>query len=73
MGTGGIGHAAIGIAIAAASLVAGDATRVCAAQASTSPQAALPDSRQVIKRYCVTCHNGRLKTAGLALDNLDPL
>src|SRR5262245_48290226 len=30
---------------------------------------ALP--RNIINRYCVTCHNGRLKTAGLELDSLD--
>ena len=33
--------------------------------ASTSPQRALLD------RYCVTCHNQKTKTAGLALDALD--
>ena len=33
--------------------------------AATSPQRALVD------RYCVSCHNGRLKTANLALDSLD--
>jgi hypothetical protein len=27
--------------------------------------------RPVLDRYCVTCHNGRLKTAGLELDALD--
>jgi mono/diheme cytochrome c family protein len=26
----------------------------------------------IINKYCVTCHNSRLKTAGLALDRLDP-
>ena len=29
------------------------------------------DPRPVLDRYCVTCHNDRLKTAGLALDALD--
>ncbi len=28
-------------------------------------------SRQVIDRYCVTCHNERLETAGLQLDRID--
>jgi len=37
-----------------------------AAAASTSPPRALVD------QYCVTCHNARLKTGGLALDGLDP-
>jgi hypothetical protein len=27
--------------------------------------------RPVIDRYCITCHNEKLKTAGLALDGLD--
>ena len=27
--------------------------------------------RQLVDRYCVTCHNQRLKTAGLMLDTLD--
>src|SRR5262249_32946558 len=33
------------------------------------------DAHAVISRYCATCHNGRLKTAGLVLDtlNLDTL
>ena len=31
------------------------------------------DSRQaLLKRYCITCHNERLKTGNLALDALDP-
>jgi mono/diheme cytochrome c family protein len=29
------------------------------------------DHRAVLNRYCVTCHNQRLKTGGLALDTLD--
>src|SRR5579871_1090310 len=28
--------------------------------------------REVLNTYCVTCHNTRLKTAGLTLDTLDP-
>ena len=30
-----------------------------------------PDYGAVVTKYCVTCHNQRLKTAGLALDTLD--
>jgi cytochrome c551/c552 len=34
--------------------------------------AAEPDNhRALLDKYCVTCHNQRLKTAGLALDTLD--
>jgi cytochrome c551/c552 len=29
-------------------------------------------TRALLDQYCVTCHNERLKTAGLALDRLDP-
>ena len=28
------------------------------------------DPRAALKRYCIGCHNSRLKTAGLALDAL---
>src|SRR5690349_24206450 len=28
--------------------------------------------RAVLDKYCVTCHNQKLRTAGLALDTLDP-
>ena len=38
---------------------------VAAAQADTS------SPRAVLDRYCVTCHNQRLKSGGLALDALD--
>ncbi len=40
-----------------------------------APQAsarAVSADRALLDRYCVTCHNARLKTAGLALDGLDP-
>jgi len=30
------------------------------------------DARATLDRYCVTCHNARTRTAGLALDTLDP-
>ncbi len=39
-------------------------------QAAPVSSAAAPD-RAVIDTYCVTCHNQRLKTGGLALDTLD--
>ena len=42
-------------------------------QSSPSSGAATPGSsqRQVLDRYCVTCHNQKLKTAGLMLDEAD--
>ena len=30
-----------------------------------------PASRAILDSYCVTCHNQRLKTAGLVLDAVD--
>ena len=38
---------------------------------SLSPPSSSSDARAVVNRYCVTCHNGRAKTAGLVLDALD--
>ena len=40
--------------------------------ASFSQAPAPPDTRAVLDTYCVTCHNQRLKTAGLTLDTVDP-
>ena len=43
-----------------------------AAPAATGGQGSgPPPPRAVLDKYCVTCHNQRLKTAGLALDALD--
>ena len=28
-------------------------------------------SQEALDKYCITCHNQRLRTGGLALDNLD--
>ena len=39
--------------------------RVAAAAPAAAP------SRALLDRYCVTCHNERLKTAGLTLDDVD--
>jgi mono/diheme cytochrome c family protein len=41
------------------------------AQLAAAPAAAHPEYGAVVTKYCVTCHNQRLKTAGLALDTLD--
>ncbi|MGE3957825.1 MAG: DUF1592 domain-containing protein [Vicinamibacterales bacterium] len=40
-----------------------------AVQGQASPARA--DHQATIRRYCVTCHNQRLKTAGLTLDTID--
>ena len=35
------------------------------------PSHASSDQRALLDQYCVTCHNSRLKTGGLALDSVD--
>jgi len=48
-----------------------------AVAAHPQQQSAAPDAAQVqanqalVKRYCATCHNEKLKTGGLTLENLD--
>ena len=41
------------------------------AEASEQPGASGGWQRELLDRYCVTCHNGRMRTAGLALDEHD--
>jgi mono/diheme cytochrome c family protein len=43
-----------------------------AARGAQEPAASPPPPRAVFDKYCVGCHNQRVKTAGLALDALDP-
>ena len=65
-----------GLALAAsAALPAGLSAQ---APAASEPRAAAPadaaaSSRQLLDRYCVTCHNDRLETAGLSLQEIDTL
>jgi len=40
-------------------------------QGGAASAAAPSPARTLVTTYCVTCHNQRLKTANLALDNLD--
>src|ERR1700693_3957138 len=49
------------------------ATHLQAARQEPSSPSASPASSQraLLNRYCVTCHNERLKTAGLMLDRMD--
>jgi len=50
-------------------LLAGGALAVVVSGAQTTSPVA--DSRAFFDKYCVTCHNQKLHTAGLALDSLD--
>ena len=63
-------HVLRGVAACAAAMAL--AVTVSASPADTAPAVASPaDLRDNINKYCVTCHNSRLKTAGLTLDVLD--
>ena len=42
-----------------------------AAGAQARPDSAAAQAQALLDRYCVTCHNARLRTGGLALDGLD--
>src|SRR4249920_1785972 len=68
------GRASI-VVLALCGLIAGapSGTRI-AAQIRPAPApvpAPVPDVRTVLDTYCITCHNQRLRTGGLALDRLD--
>ena len=41
------------------------------AQGGTTSATATTPARELVTTYCVTCHNQRLKTANLTLDNVD--
>jgi hypothetical protein len=43
-----------------------------AAGLTLGQNAGAPSTRAALDQYCVTCHNQKLKTAGLALDTMDP-
>ena len=55
-----------------AALLTGAALAGGPALAAGGQDAAAPPSRALFDRYCVACHNQRLRTGGLALDEVDP-
>ena len=59
------------VATISATLSAKQAGTPVPAQGGTLSAADTSPARELVKTYCVTCHNERLKTAGLALDNVD--
>src|ERR1700676_1567585 len=61
---------AVALWMGVACIAAGSAN---AAQRQSSTSTPFPGSQYqaVLDHYCVTCHNERLKTAGLILDNVD--
>ena len=55
-----------------AALLTGAAIAAGPTPAAGGQDAAAPPSRALFDRYCVACHNQRLRTGGLALDEVDP-
>src|SRR6202035_2855703 len=39
--------------------------------APKAPDSAVTPARELVSKYCVSCHNQKLKTANLVLDNAD--
>ena len=58
-------------ALALAVAWAGGARPALAGESAGQPEASGGWQRELLDRYCVTCHNGRMRTAGLALDEHD--
>jgi hypothetical protein len=58
------------IVVSGTALARAGRARQAARPEPAGPGPAAPD-RALLDRYCVTCHNTRLKTAGLSLDDLD--
>src|SRR5215471_8928899 len=56
-----------------ANLIFGLAIGACIALLFSTPHSAAPQivPKAMLDTYCVTCHNDKLKTAGLALDTVD--
>jgi mono/diheme cytochrome c family protein len=70
------GVAAVGAAGArtgdlSASSISGASQSPAQAAAAPAGPGDAPDYTALVGKYCVTCHNDRLKTAGLSLQNLD--
>src|ERR1700692_2566879 len=56
----------IGITLAGANYLEADRQEMSSPSASPAST-----QRALLNRYCVTCHNEKLKTAGLMLDKMD--
>ena len=60
------------VAAIAAGWISSPSARQAPPGAAQAPMVSHGSSeREALDRYCVTCHNDRMKTAGLALDVLD--
>ena len=60
----------ITLLVSASVVAALSGVQTSARQTQPAPSPA-PQPQAVFDKYCMTCHNQRLRTAGLALDTLD--
>jgi hypothetical protein len=65
-----VNSAACALAFIAPAAGAGTSAQAPAAQVNAKPPASIQE-RAFLKQYCETCHNAKLRTAGLALDTID--
>ena len=59
------------VATISATLSADQSSIAASSQGATASATATTPARELVTTYCVTCHNQRVKTANLALDNAD--
>ena len=65
-----VGASVFALFISGSIVAALSSVQMSAGQRQSAP-ATTPAPQAVLDQYCVTCHNERLRTAGLALDSLD--
>ena len=67
-----VGRASIFVLFIGSCIASLSGVQTAARQTQSPPApATFPSARAVLDKYCITCHNQRLLTAGLAFDTLD--
>ena len=61
----------LGVCLVVPPLLSARTAQSTAPAASPNSAVSTSDALNVLNTYCVTCHNGRLKTAGLEIDSLN--
>jgi hypothetical protein len=70
-GVGGVGCLAMAYFVPIPMSAASAPAATPPAQTASAAPAAVSEQRTLVNRYCVTCHNEKLKTANLLLDKAD--
>jgi hypothetical protein len=63
-----LGHVIVGLVVGLVLAAAGSSS----AEGTPRAPGDVASRRATLEKFCISCHNQRLKTAGLALDRLDP-